>query len=360
MKNNSIEVQNISINDYILDSKNIQLISVYNSIDQVGYTMEMVYNDITNMKNLIPIKGGESVKMVFIDVFKTKVKKTFILRTIKELSDPELESRTIHMTFITEDAFHLGTDRVYSSYNTTVSNIIKKYIPQVQDENPTSENIQVLIPGFTKTKAIRYLRQFTDNYFLFENNTGFKYSNVEDLLITSPDIYKFESNNRKSRYFIIGSKEIQLFNTISETYDNIYNNIYKTYNPGTKTIDTKTSNIKDEQTVLKTLGSGENYSSDINGNLEPKITMFGYSENILKYSKIVDLMFNKKFEILLNGDLALEVGNTINLKTKDKFTNGLYLITKVAHHIDAKDFHTKLEVQKNALFKGDITSNVVI
>ena len=360
MKNNTIEIRSISINDYTLDTNNIVNLSVYNSIDQVGYTMEFIYNDVTDMKNKLPIKGGEKATIVFVDVFKTKVKKTFILRTIKTLGDPELESNKIHATFITEDAFLMGINRVYASYNDTVSNIVKKYIPNVQDKNPTTDKIQVLIPGFSITKAIRYLRQFTNNYFVFENNTGFQYSSISDLLIPSPDIYKFKSNNRKDRYFIIDSKELQLFNTIEETWINMYNNIYKTYNPNSKTIDTKTADIKDEQAKLKTLGSGENFSDYLVQNLSPKIEMFGYSPNILNYPKIVDLMFNKKFELLLNGDLNLQVGKTINLQTKDKLVNGLYLITKVAHHIDAKDYHTKVQVEKNAYFKGDIISNVVI
>ena len=360
MKNNSIEVQNIILNDYIIDSKNVQKISIYNSIDQIGFTMEIIYNDITDIKNKMPLKGGEKLEIVYEDIFKTKVKKTLVLRTVKRLNDPLMESNIIQMTFITEDAFLLGVNRVYSSYNDTVSNIIKKYIPDVVDKIPTTEKIQVVIPGFPKTKAIKYLNQFTDNYFLFENNTEFQYSNIEDLLIPADDVYKFTSNNRKDRYFIIDSKEIQMFNTINETYENIYNNVYKSYNPDSKSIIQKTSNIVDEQKNLKTLGSGENFSDNILADLTPKITMFGYTENILEYSKVLDLMFNKKYELLLNGDLSLEVGKTINLQTKDKLNTGLYLITKVAHHIDAKDFYTKLEVQKNAYYKGSIVNNVIL
>lgn len=360
MKNFSIEIENVYLDDYLLDSQNILKISTYNSIDQIGYTLEMVYNDITDIKTKIPLKGTEELKIVMIDIFKNKIKKSFILRTVKRLNDPQLENNTIHMTFISKDAFYLGINRVYFSYQDTISNIIKKWIPEIEDNIPTTENCSIIIPGFTKTKGIKYLRQFTDNYFVFENNEKFQHSSIQDLLIKSNDIYKFQSNNRKDRYYIIDSKEIRLFDTVTETYENMYNNIYKAYNPKTKVIESKTKQIDSIQKELKTLGSGENFVNNLLNGLDYKITMYPYFENVLENSKVLDLMFNKSYELLLNGDLNLQVGKTINLQFDNKLTNGLYLITKVAHHIDGKDFYTKIEVKKNAYYKGDIISNVVL
>lgn len=364
MKNPMIEVQNVYLNDYILDLKNIMKISYYNNIDQIGYTLEMTYNDITDVKNKLPIKGGEKIKITFLDIYKTKVQKTFILREVKRINDPLQESAIIHFSAITEEAFYLGINRIYQSYNDTVSNIVKKIIPKVLDEKPTSDKYQILIPGFTGTKALKYLCQFTNNYYTFEYNKGFKFSSIENLLVPNDNIYKLQSNNRKDRYYIIDSKEVELFNTINEAYDNIYNNEYITYNPGTKSISTIKSDIKTEQGLIKTLGSGENFSESIMKEIEPRITTLPYFSNNLDYfktSKISNLLFNKTFEILLNGDLDLQVGNTIHIQVKDnKLTTGLYLITKVAHHIDAKDYYTKLEIQKNAYYKGNITSNVIL
>ena len=71
--------------------------------------------------------------------------------------------------------------------------------------------------------------------------------------------------------------------------------------------------------------------------------------------------------MLLNGNLNIKVGDTIDIQYLERFNtnpntllNGLYLVTKTAHHVSSKNFYTKVEVQKNAYYKGGILSNVVL
>ena len=59
---------------------------------------------------------------------------------------------------------------------------------------------------------------------------------IEMLLIGSSKNYSFTSDNEKAKDYIIDSKEVQVFDANNEAYENIYNNVYKAFDPGTKSI----------------------------------------------------------------------------------------------------------------------------
>jgi len=367
MSNEGVEIQELSINDYKLDVTGVQQISIYNTLEMFGYTLELMYNDITDVKGKMPLKGGETLNITLVDQYKTKFKKSFIIRKV-ESSAINADNSVLVIKSISSDGFGLGINRSYNSFNNmTASQIVKTYLPNIVDAKPTSDVLNLVIPGWMGTKALNYVCSFTNNYYVFEKNSGFVFAGLEDLLIPSEVSFNFSSNNQKERYFIVDFKEIQLFNTVNETYDNIYSNVYKMFNPATKSITTVKKTIQEEQAQIKTLGSGENFSASIAESISPKISMVPYSPNTLSYSKNMDKMFNKSFQILINGDLEHEVGDTVNLRFIEMFNNnpdellsGLYLIVKIAHHISSAGFFSKIEVQKNAYYKGNIPSNTVL
>lgn len=368
MGNYEVQIQDFTLNDYKLDSNRIKTLSLFNSLEQYGMTLEIVYDDVSDVKGKMPLKGGEELSLVIVDQYENKLKKTFILRVVKVLSAANTESSIIQLKFISKEGFYLGINRDYTSYtNVTASNIIKGYIPTVVDKKPTTDLLNICIPGYTKTKAINYVCSFTNNYNCFETNDKFIFSGIEDLLVPSDIHFKVRSNNPKDKFLIVDMKEKQSFNAANETYDNIYSNVYKSFNPATKTVSTVKTTIQEEQAKIKTLGTGENFSTKISSEISPRITMIPYAPNILNYSNSLEMMFNKCFEILINGNLELEVGDTINLNLLEMYNNnpnellsGLYLVTKTAHHISSTEFWTKVEVQKNAYNKGNVTSNAVL
>ena len=368
MKNFSIEIQDATLNGYQLDTANFQQFTIFNSIDQLGITCEILYNDVTDVKGKMPLKGGEELTIHLIDQFGGKLKKTMILRSVKQVKKLNDENAVIFMTFITKEGFFLGVNRAYDSFfEKTISEIIKKYLPTIDDKKPTTDKLSIVIPGFSQTKAIKYALEFTNNYIVFEGAEKFIMSPIEMLLVPSSKSYSFTSDNEKAKDYLIDSKEVQIFDANNEAYENIYNNVYKAYDPNTKSIISSTKKIDELQTKVKTLGTGENFSSGILQTIKPKVSMLPYHPGVMDIDRKADSLFNKKYEVLVNGNLDLKVGDTINIMYMERYNtepnkmlNGLYLITKLAHHIGVKDFYTKLEIQKNAYFKGGITSNSVL
>jgi len=372
MKNEFLHVQQAELNNYKLDLTNLRNITIYNNISQIGFCIKINYMDVTDIKNKMPIKGGEEFKLTLIDKYENKFKKTLVVSNVIEVSNTNEQSTIIQLEFITKEAFYLSIKRDYSYYENNTLDIIKNYLPDIDSNTKTTEVNNIVIPGFTYNKAIQYITQRTQNY-VFEGTNNFIHSSLEDLLIaTTSDtkIFKFNSNNPINKELIIDYSEVQVFNSLDEGYNNAYNKTNTVYNPETKTISTKNIKIKELQTNSKTLGSGENYSTDIQDNINTKYRVLPSYPNAVEYSDC-DSLFNKHYDILVYGDLSLEIGEMVNIKYKDRFNanpnpllNGLYMITKIAHHIDTVEFLSKLRISKNAYFKDvnntGINDNVVL
>ncbi len=360
MKNQFLRVQELKISDYVIDVINVKGINLYNNINQIGYVLELVINDVTDIKNKLPIKGGEILKFIAFDQDKNKFKKEFVCTNIEEVNKQNEYNVITKLTFISRDAYYLSVNRDYNHYNDTISNIVNKYTTSdLVDNNPTSAKYSVIIPGFSKTKAIKYMiDNFTKSHLYFENKDNFVLSDVNDLLVKGENTYVQTNDNALYKYAIIGYKEIQVFNAMEESYNNIYNNNYIAYNPNTKTIDGINVTINDLQDEETRLGIGDNYSTIIQDSIQIKNTVVPYSTNVLNNSVDTFGLFNKRYEMLLHGDFNLEVGKTIEVRYKDRFNNnlnpllnGTYLISKTAHYMDSKEFVTKVEVVKNSYFK---------
>lgn len=388
---NHFKTQKIELGSYDLRSENIIKLAMFNNIDIIGMSLEIILNDKTDIKNKLPIKGGEILSIIFVDKYANKIKKDFILTNVVNLDNINEWNNVIQLSFITKESYILSTKRDYSYHNDTISNIIKKYTT-FTDETPTTTMREVIIPGFTYTKAIQYMiANFTKSHLCFETNDGYLFSDIEDLIkpeetkskdkISTKDQeenkkitkkeeieaeetdYKYKIINDRSnlygRYVVVSWNEIQVFNTINDGYKNIYDNTYVVYDPNNKTVKSSRKTIIEEQKEVVMLGSGDNYNEDIIENVNTKYGLKPYSENVLENSGNTYDLFNKKLEILINGDLNVQVGSVIEIEIGDKFnnntnitTNGSYLVTKLAHHINQSEFMTKLEVSKNAYFKN--------
>ena len=358
MNNEFIQVQKLTVEDYSISSHNLTKLTIFSNIETIGQSLEIIFNDVTDLETKLPIKGGETIDMILTDIHRNKYKKTFILTKFLDISNDSEYSQIKKIQAISKDAYYLGVKRDYNSYNKTVSEIIKNY-GSFKDSNPLLIKESIIIPGFTYTKAIQYMiDNFTKAHICFENNTGFVFSNIEDLLVQATDEYVFDYDIESYRYAVLEYNDIKSFDTILEGYNNIYKNTYTTFNPNTKAIESVNKTVQDELENV-TLGTGTNYSAEIYDNINTKNNILPYSTNRLQTSNKYYNMFNKPKELLLNGDLNIQIGTVIKVGFIERLTNkndnrliaGEYLVTKVAHHMTNEDFFTKIEVQKNNYFK---------
>lgn len=358
MNNQFFTLQKLYINDYDLNGINIISLGIFYNIEQIGSSLEIIFNDTTDIRNKLPIKGGEIIDILIVDRFDNKFKKKFILTKIFKVNDMNEYNQVYKIQALSYESFKLGINRDYSCYTNTVSNIVAKYIQDIEDLNKTHSINQIIIPGFTHIKSIQYMiDNFTKDHICFEKNENFVFSSLKDLLVKSENTYKYDTQNPYYRYNIIEDIELNNFNTIKEANKNIYNNTYVTYNPNNKSIESINKSIEDE--IDTSLGKGLNYSEQVKEDINTKYNLIPYSYDALNNSNRVYNHFNKKREALLNGDLNIQIGDVIELnllerygnQTKDKLLGGDYLISKVAHHFNSESYYTKVEVLKNSYYK---------
>lgn len=358
---NHIKIQQALLDEYDINSDNILTVNIFNNIEQIGYSLIITLNDVTDIKNKKPIKGGETLQLTLIDRYENEFTKEFTLIDVNELDRINEYKAVIKLSFVSKEAYSLSTKRDYSYYNDTISNIVKKYNDFI-DEVPTTLKKAVVIPGFTRTKAIQYMMtNFTKSHVCYENNEGFVFSDINTLLDKDVDIentYDIVTKNPYYRYKIVSWDEVQVFKSLDDAYNNIYNNTYVTYNPNSKTIESSNKTIDSESQEIIQLGDGNNYSDVLLEDINTKYNIKPYDASMLANSTKTFEMFNKKLVILINGDLNVQVGVVIDITVMDRFNNdynnlvnGEYLITKVAHHINQSDYYTKIEVSKNTYYK---------
>lgn len=362
MQNTSASIQKLTLKDSVKEypigqSSDIHNLTIFNNIDGIGESLEIIFNDVNDLKTKFPILGGEDIELALVDNHGNTYEKTFILTKITEL---QKENETNVFTIIkgvSKKSYLMSIKRDYSCYNLSISDIIKKY-GEFKDENPLTEINQIIIPGFTYTKAIQYMIwNFTKNHICFENNNEFVFSSLEDLIkVEAKDtyiLYKQESNQTFYRYNILDYNEKPIVNVMSDGYENLYKNNYITFNPATKSIESIEKTAKDE--VDTNMGSWVNFSEKILEEINTKHNLVPYYTSALDNSNKYYDFFNLRYEILLNGDLNVQVGQIINLEFPERLTSGVnnrvtggkYIITKTSQHIAGQEFLTKVEISKN-------------
>ena len=369
LKFKTIEVQKAVLNNYDI-SVNLKNVTLYNDIDNVGYVLELLYNDVSDIKNKMPLRGGEQLELIMVnktDRINTTFKKSFILSNV--VTQPiDKNNVYIKMTFTSKESFLLGVTRDYSSYNDTITNIVNSY-KACKTITPDLTKKQILIPGWSQTKAIRYASSFLDSYFYFEVNDGFRFENINDLIIKSKYDYFINSNNPTSDRIILDIDYIQSFDTLNESYDNIYDKTIHSFNPSLKIFGNQNTKVKELQTKSKTFGTGLNFNPTFLTNIKTRNIVMPYYDDVLNSKKDSYTLFNKTVDLVIHGDLSLQVGDSLNLILNDRFNSnpsrdsGNYLISKIAHHISNNEYTCKVRLSKNSPYKDkleNIYTNVVI
>ena len=64
MKNNYFEVQKFTIDGVVLAFNELKSFVIYSGIDSIGLQISILYNDITDLKTNLPLKGGELIELL--------------------------------------------------------------------------------------------------------------------------------------------------------------------------------------------------------------------------------------------------------------------------------------------------------
>lgn len=371
MKNNYFEVQKFTIDGIDVAFNELKSFTIYSDIDSIGLQISILYNDITDLKTNLPLKGGELIELLLQDKYGKVINHKYVLTSIDEISNKTVtKDSLIKLNGITEDSFKLITQRLYTSYlNKTPSEIVSDIDSKI-DTQQTSNKGDFLCPGWSKNKFIQYLTKvaFNDkgsNFLFYEDIDGMKFKSLNELLNIT-DTYAFDINNRNEqyRYNIHSLEEINNFNVLENTYQNMYINTFVSYNPNKKIIE-KTI-IDSTKLENKKLGKGAIINDKILEYQTPSRSSLAFHDiDTFTSQSEHDIIFNgysKRLDLLLNGDLERVVGEVIfinrtNRIKQNEFDNenaGTWIIEKIAYHFSNSDFKMKVRVTRNSVYDAPI------
>lgn len=384
MQTDSFSIQILQINDYELDFANVQFVIMYSSVENIGLQMTINYKDEKDIKNELPIHGGETIQVKIVDRHTgIEFDKEFILYDIVEISKKNLKDNFIEIKAIEKEAFYLINSRVNRSWNDpTISSIVSELDSEAIVE-PTSAPLvtkSIVIPGWPANKAIQYLTKFGVSakygaqYLYYQDIQDRHFISLGKLLdVQTAKNFVFQQANPKYKYNILDHKEITYIAGLDYAYNNLYDTKQVTYNPNLKAIESNEYSIDTMFEDNWTLGANKHYL-DMSENIGQRLDSISHmSQDTLKNNIITQhntfSLFSKRLEILINGTFDFKVGEVINIEMKRRYTktdphnelNGLYLVRKVATMFQRDGWTIKAEVVKNAAYDGEenISSNVV-
>lgn len=376
MRNKFFELIDLSIEDIPLSKTDVQSIKIYQSIHDIGLITEVYFNDITDIATNLPIKGGESIKFQFRDVYGKEVFLDCVSISFNPLIKIGQKDSYSYLKFIEKKAFTLMTKRSNKFYeNVLISKIVSELSSDIEVLT-TNENISVLNPGWSLNKFIQYLKQVSENkkyegnYKFFETFDSINFFPLAKIIdVESVQTYVINDRNPNYRYNIIKLDETQNFNYLETEFWNIKNNRFVQYNPDSKEIIKTDRTFSDYNQKSSSLGQGiilrETERSDQKLNA---VSFFNGQINSQYDIDAIDGEYQKRIEVLLNGDLSLQAGSLINIALLDRYKQtefnkenaGVWLVEKLSYNITQDDFKIYARLVKNASYEGTRNSGKII
>jgi len=377
LKTPLFNIIDLSINDIPISKIDIVGLHLYVSIDSLASKLKLAFYDRGNIIGELPLKGGETVNLIIEDKYGTNISRSFILTEYRLAMKNDQSSFITEISALSETGFLMATDRIYKSWaNKKPSDIVFDLNDTIEIE-PTSNTLeQFVCPGWTVVKALQkltelsYSDKYKSPYLCFENTSGdILYTPVNKLLeVNKVNAYKPKNANPFYRYNILDMKQISNFDVLGQSFENPFKNKYISYNPDKKDIET-TDVLSDELigNDVKALNKGSIYSNqlfDLVNVRQNVIPWYDYDTFIPQtINKAVYGLYEKRIDLLLNGDLNLNPGDVIFLDIKDnqKLTEfskdqaGNWMIEKIAFHFTNADFKVKVRLMKESTFIDEKT-----
>jgi hypothetical protein len=357
-----VEIVSVKLADVKLDTTKIHSISIHTSIEMIGAELNLMFDDISDLKNNIPLHGGELITIVFKDIKSKTITKKFILTSLKEIVPNVSVHSVTNIIGISEEAFKLLTERTNKCCVKSPTSIIKKIAPKVKILSNSKDAITAISPGWTKNKFIQYLCNHAVDgkgnagYLFYEDIEDMKVSTLHDLLSKPVSkTYKINTKNPNYQYNILDYQQIKKQKLETDiTYTNSKTKVMM-YNPDKKKVCSKVFDV--DKLNTKRLGSVKDDKKE-KEYAPTKLQVVGWQyKDVLKTrgNDILFSSFKKTYKILINGLFDVKVGDLIKVDFIDKFTgdksaefSGKWIITKASYHLTNNTFMMKCEIQKNA------------
>ena len=349
---------------------NMYNVILRNRIDAIGIHMELYINDETDLKNIMPIKGGEIIHITVLDAHGNQLDKEYKLSNIFAMgSQSDNENPTI-IYAIEKDAFDLLFTRKYQNFNDKkISDVIKDLLPKDAEIEETKNSINMTNPNWSINKFVQKLSDMAINkkgdisYLFYQDADGFKFKSLETIIDENKDEakdYVFDNYNPDYRYNIIDWLDKSRPDYLANQVRNVSNNKYVAYDPDEKGF--KSTEVKAKDLENTKLGKGSIQDEGIRERENTKVVVVDYHgdddlENTVNNS-IIFRSYNKSMELLLNFDLEIKVGTVLNLLVPSKNDStelsntqaGKWIVKRLAHQFNTLSAYTKVEVVRNGAY----------
>lgn len=353
---------------------NMYNVILRNRIDAIGIHMELLFNDETDLKNILPIKGGEIIHLIVNDAHGNQIDKEFKLININSTGNHSSNENPTIVEAVESQGFELMHTRKYQNFNNKkISDVLKNILPSGSEIEPTKNKINMTNPNWTINKFVQNLSNRAINtkdkisYLFFQDTDGFKFKSLETIMDDNKDLakdYIFDDYNPDYRYNILDWMDTSKSNLLDEQTHNVSNNKYVAYDPDAKAFKTKEVKAKDLENTK--LGKGASQSQDVRERDNTKVVIVDYHgeddfENAIK-NDVIFKGYNRTLELLLNFDLAVKVGTVINVLVPSKNDStelsntqaGKWLVKRIAHQFNTVNAYTKIEVVRNGAYNDEV------
>ena len=363
IENISLEVKEYSV-DILID--NLNGIEIYESLERKGMTARLSFLDTYFFEEILPIVGGEKVKISLLDARKDQFNYTFIVsRKLGVTQRDETNYYNVELHLIEEEYFNLLSKNYnYGIFNNT--NIISDTIYKISEwalskKQKLNKNkiIPKIIPNlyfpvFWKVdNCIDYLLEKSTNkqdsgfYFIYSRrNSEFKIVSMMELIKDNnertKDRFSFNLFRKNSFNFIIKREIVESNSLISNINENTISSRMYNLDTETKKLNVETEDFEKFISDFNKNGSVLSkeafaFDSENNTTFEYKPYLFKRSINTQRNNRISKKVgTDLKLEVEIDGRLELNIGDKIIIDHPSKIgeSNSIYDGEWVVFNID--------------------------
>ena len=350
---------------FILKPIQIKTTVITQNIESIIPKIELMIDDRYNMRDEIKLTPGYKLSLSIDDYYENNIVLDFVVNEVIETPiGDDGGAIWIKVSANLKNNLHLAHDRLYSSYNgITPSNLIKQLVPSAII-SPTVDIGPMACPGWSTNKFIKHIasraktKKGDHGLLWFETLSGIYLKSINDIIRTK-DRMKMETGfNKTAENNLIDFREISNYKLLSSLVSS------RGFNSKTIHFDFKTKKFVEEMVDVsgeKLTEGVELFDPNINKLYSTKSRVhLSYDPNVnnKETSDAILSRYTKRYQMLINGNFKVEPGQPIEVQIPNKTKigelsdthNGIYIITKVAHHMTGDDFMTKLEIARNSKF----------
>jgi hypothetical protein len=370
------QIQQFKIGDVDVGEEFIKSISIYCDVNSIGVTIKTLINDVYSMKDKLPVKGGEVIKVILIDSFENEFKKEFILTHWETPTQEDPQNQTTMIKGISKVAFELLNNFGAVEAKGKISDIVSKLVKGIE-VTQTQGEIDTFNP-WSHAKFIYWLSKFAQNqkygggFLFYEDFEKFHFQALDEIISKQTSVNNFYQSllNPNYKWDILEYEYDKNVDVFSLGTSNIFSQQYSVVNVAKKEV--KRVNYKVDEADMKYLGKGKLFDNSFKlNNTTTHIPLeLGQDFLINGYLKFQNVFktYAKRLYIVVNGDFTYFPGMLINVTVEERYEasdfnvedNGIYMIEKIADYLDGERHYMKLSLIRNASYNYKTTNKNII